>query len=116
DGGKSEIKVLGAAGDVQLAWRPKLVGATTGPGQLDTNGEMSVRVQSEHRITSDARLRVRSYGSPLEVFRVRLPPGMELLPLPPGGGMSVTPIEAPANEALAGNEPPWPGVEVRLDR
>src|SRR5262245_59687148 len=113
---KTEVAVLGAAGDLQLAWRPKLASATPESGQLDANGEISVRVQSEHRITSDARLRVRSYGPPLESFRVRLPPGMELLPLPPGGGIRVTPLAASADQAGAAGELPGQVVEVRLEK
>ena len=58
---KTEITVVGAAGDVQLAWRPKLAGAVTGTGQLDANGEISVRVQSEPepRLAPGAAVRVR---------------------------------------------------------
>ncbi len=115
DDRKTEITVVGAAGDVQLAWRPKPPGAVTGTGQLDANGEISVRVQSEHRITSDARLRVRSYGTALETFRVRLPPGMEYLPLPAGAGIHVTPVDAPAKSAAKGG-PGGQLVEVRLDK
>jgi hypothetical protein len=113
---KTEIAVLGAAGDLQLAWRPKLASTAAESGQLDANGEISVRVQSEHRVTSDARLRVRSYGPPLESFRVRLPPGMELLPLPPGAGIRVTPLPAGAEESTAKGEIPGQIVEVRLEK
>src|SRR5207237_6619015 len=67
---RTEIAVVGPAGDVQLAWRPQRDTGTAGPAQLDASGEIAVRIQSEHRITSDARLRVRSYGSLLEAFRV----------------------------------------------
>lgn len=114
--GKTEVAVLGAAGDMQLVWRPKLAGATLESGQLDANGEISVRVQSEHRITSDARLRVRSYGPPLDSFRVRLPPGMELLPLPPGNGIRLTPLSASPDESGAAGELSGQVVEVRLEK
>lgn len=112
---RTEIVILGAAGDLQLAWRPRHE-AGKGPVQLDASGEIAVRIQSEHRITSDARLRVRGYGAPLESFRVRLPPGMELLPAPPGGGYSVTAVDL---EAPATNGDPQRSeqlVEVRLDK
>jgi hypothetical protein len=112
----TQIVVIGAAGEMQLGWRPKAASATASAGQLDANGEISVRVQSEHRITSEARLRVRSYGPALETFRVRLPPGMELLPVPPGSGISVTPLAASGSETSAKGEVPGQIVEVRLEK
>src|SRR5437762_876841 len=44
-------------------------------------------------LAADARLRVRSYGPPLESFRVRLPPGMELISTTSGGGYSLAVID-----------------------
>jgi hypothetical protein len=113
---QTELAVLGAAGDLQLAWGRGQAARTRGPTQLDASGEIVVRVESEHRITSDARLRVRSYGGPLETFRVRLPPGMELLPLPSTGGYTMTPLpQAPAPPA-DGKLPAGQIVELRLDK
>lgn len=115
DQGRTELVILGAAGDLQLAWRPRRE-AAKGPVQLDASGEIAVRIQSEHRITSDARLRVRGYGAPLESFRVRLPLGMELLPAPPGGGYSVTAVDLETPAAIEGQQRPEQLVEIRLDK
>jgi hypothetical protein len=101
---------------VQLALRPRRDTAKTGSAQLDASGEITVRIQSERRISSDARLRVRGYGPPLETFRVQLPPGMELLPLPPAGGFSVTSLPPILDESNPQRGPPPQIVEVRLDK
>jgi len=116
DNGKAEITVAGAAGDMQLAWR--LRRQTTGNQlQLDASGEIAVRIHSEHRIAADARLRVRSYGPPLESFRVRLPPGMELISTTTGGGYSLTVVDpetrgGPPKNAVQSQQL----VDVRLDK
>ena len=111
---KTEISVLGVAGEMQLAWRPARETTAKGRTQLDANGEIVVRIESEHRVTSDAQLRVQSYGAALETFRVRLPPGMELVPLPPGGGFTVTPSATPLGDgASARNAQAQQIVEVR---
>ena len=115
DEGRTEVVVLGAAGDLQLAWRPRRE-AQRGPVQLDASGEIAVRIQSEHRITSDARLRVRSYGTGLESFRVRLPPGMELLQTPAAGGYSVTAVDLEAREPDGTERRSEQMVEVRFDK
>ena len=85
----------------------------SGCAQLDASGEISVRIQSEHRITSEARLRVRSFAGALTQFRVRLPPGMELAPAPTVGGYSVTAL---AEETTQRNRSAGQIVEVRLER
>jgi hypothetical protein len=116
ENGSAEITVAGAAGDMQLAWRlrRKTVGSAS---QLDASGEIAVRIHSEHRIAADARLRVRGYGPPIESFRVRLPPGMELISTTSVGGYSLAVIDPettdnrPKNAAQAQQL-----VEVRLDK
>ena len=77
---RSELVVVGAAGDLQLTWRELRVPAEDQAPALDVSGELVVRVESQRRVATDARLRVRSYTAPIETFRVRLPPGMELVP------------------------------------
>jgi hypothetical protein len=113
---RTEIVVMGAAGDLNLAWRSR-PDTSKVPTQLDASGEITVRIQSEHRITSEARLRVRSYGPPVESFRVRLPPGMEMLPAAPGGGYSLAAVDLQL-PATAADSPQQPEqiVEVRLDK
>ena len=113
-GNKTEIAVLGPAGDLQLSWRKGRVAVSKAAAQFDASGEIQVRVESQQSITSTARLRVRSYSGALDVFQVRLPPGMELDIAPAGltAGYSVTPL------AESGPRRPAVGqlVEVRLDK
>jgi hypothetical protein len=112
DAGRTEIAVLGAAGDLVLAWRAQRETEKTAV-QLDASGEIAVRIQSEHRITSDARLRVRSYGAPLESFQVALPPGMELLQSPASGyRISSVGFRSPVGGTALQEQI----VEVRLDK
>jgi hypothetical protein len=109
---KSEITVVGAAGELQLGWRKMLEAAGSGPILLDSSGEIVVKVESESRITSDARLRVRSLGAPLSTFQVRLPAGMELVPASPVG-YTISTVAASGGE---GTKAPFPVVEIHLDR
>jgi hypothetical protein len=118
----SEIAVLGPGGELQIVWRRRLDAVQgSSASQLDVNGEISVRIQSERRITADARLRVRPSGGPLTAFRVRLPPGMELLPVGIGTGYTASVVaDAVAAPSLAApsqeNRATSQLVEVRLDR
>lgn len=116
DGGHTEVTVLGAGGDLQLVWRPRR-DTTKTLLQLDVSGEIATRIHSEHRIASDARLRVRSFGSLFDSFRVRLPPGMELIPTSSSGGYSVSAVDLEAATTNSATLPfPEQLVEVRLDK
>jgi hypothetical protein len=114
-GGDTDISVLGPAGDLQLGWRVAREAATAGPVLLDSAGEIVVKVESENRISSDARLRVRSLGAPLASFQVRLPAGMELVPASPAG-YTVSPASAPTDAGGDKSAAQFQVVEVRLDR
>ncbi len=107
-GGKSEVEVIGPGGDLQLTWQPSLGMSGEARQLLDASGEIVVRIEGRNRIGSDARLKVRSFGSPVEVFRVRLPVGMEWVPTNPTG-YSVTPVSAAGGQKAQ-------EVEVKLDR
>lgn len=89
----TQITVLGAAGDLKLVWRESLVKTSQEETRLDVSGNIAVRIESEQRVTSDARLRVRTLGQSLESFVVRLPPGMEFVPLAPATEYRVTPLD-----------------------
>ena len=107
-GGKSEVEVIGPGGDLQLTWQPAQGMSAEARQLLDASGEILVRVGGRNLIGSDARLKVRSFGSPVETFRVRLPPGMEWVPTNPTG-YSVIPVTAAGGEKAQ-------EVEVKLDR
>jgi hypothetical protein len=111
---RSQIVVLGPAADLQLAWHAVSGKTTDDPPQFDANGDIHVHVESEHRITADASLQLRSYRGPLERFHVRLPPGMELVPIASTGyviaaeSSALAPSELPESEGQL--------VDVRLDK
>ena len=111
--GGSEVAVLGATGDVTLAWQAGRDAAAAGPLLLESAGEITVRVDGENRISSEARLRVRSFSGALDAFQVRLPPGMELVSTKPSGySLSVVPPAEEAQPAKSAAEI----VQVKFER
>jgi len=92
-GGKSELDVIGPGGDLEITWQPAQGMSAEAKQLLDASGEIAVKIEGRNRIGSDARLKVRSFGSPVETFRVRLPAGMEWVPTNPTG-YTVTPVSA----------------------
>lgn len=115
EGEQSEISVIGPAGDLQVNWRESRAAPAAGPVLLDSAGEIVVKVESESRISSDAKLRVRSLGAPLTSFQVRLPAGMELVPTSPVG-YSINVVSQPPESGGDKNSPQFQVVEIRLDR
>ncbi|HUE71261.1 MAG TPA: hypothetical protein VMP01_10285 [Pirellulaceae bacterium] len=111
--GKSEIEVLGAGGELSLFWQPAQAMAAGTRMVLEAAGEISVKIEGRSRVSSEARLTVRSLNGSLQTFRVRLPPKMEYVPANPSG-YTVTLVE-PASDASAA-EKESPLVEVKLDR
>ena len=109
-GGRSEISLLGAAGELEISWRPSRETPTAG-NSLEAVGDVLVKVEGETRITSEAKLRVRNHAGPLETFQVRLPPGMELSPST-ATGYSIAPVNAPTGSRGEKSQL----VEVKLDR
>jgi hypothetical protein len=107
-GGKSEVEVIGSGGDLQLTWQAAQAMSAEARQLLDASGEIVVKIEGRNRIGSDARLKVRSFGSPVETFRVRLPAGMELVPTNPTD-YTVTPVSAAGGQKAQ-------EVEVKLDR
>lgn len=80
-GDRTELQVAGLGGDTSVSWTEGAAQAVRAAPTLEATGTVLVRTEGPRRVTSEARLRVRSYGVPLETFRVRLPAGMELFPL-----------------------------------
>ena len=111
--GKSEIEVLGAGGDLALAWQPAQTMAASARMALEAAGEISVKIEGRSRVTSEARLTVRSLSGPLQTFRVRLPPKTEYVPAS-ASGYTVTVVEPAADASPAEKESPL--LEIKLDR
>ena len=115
DGGRSEVSVLGPAGELQLSWRMGRTTTAKGPPQFDASGEIQVRVDSQRSITSTAQIKVQSYSGLLETFQVRLPAGMELENIN-RAGYTVTPLSAAAIGERRPKADQGQVVEVRLDK
>jgi hypothetical protein len=110
---RSELTVLGPAGELELVWQRGRGGATALAASLESSAEITVKVEGENRVSSDVRLRLRRFGGALETVRVRLPPGMELIPTSaPGYTISVV---DPGN-ATGKRGPPPAIVEIKFDR
>ena len=63
----------GTGGGLEISWQEK----TATSSLLEATGAISVLVTGD-RVQCDAKLKVHSYGSPIESFVVRLPADMEL--------------------------------------
>ena len=112
--GQSEVVVLGPAGSLALAWQAGSAPAASRPAALEASGEIVVKIEGEHRVTSDVRLRVRSSAGVVETVQVRLPPEMELVPVE-SAGYTVTPLPAaaaPADRRQGSGQV----VEIKFDR
>jgi hypothetical protein len=74
----TQLEVDGLHGDYRLSWttagadQPELTSVTS------ATGEIAISIDG-HSVRSDARLTVRSYGGGFDRFRVRLPPGAQLI-------------------------------------
>ncbi|MFO0903971.1 MAG: hypothetical protein U0939_13285 [Pirellulales bacterium] len=110
DAQSSELVVAGIGGDFQLNWLDTPVDTTVIAPTLEATSAIMVRVEGPRRLTSEARLKVRSYGVPLTAFRVKLPAGLEWFPLTEPG-YRVNLVETLRTEGL----PPTQVVEVTLD-
>lgn len=106
--GRSEVAVIGLAGDFVLQWfDPGDVQAET-PQVVEAAGEVLVRYQSRS-MEAEATFTVRVYGAPLDRFRVRLPEGTQWVPPTPEPS-DYTLVAAPAEEQA----PQRAIVEVRF--
>ena len=86
----TELTVRGFEGDFELAWS-KPADKVAASGVLEVTGEITVRIESSS-VDSEAQLLVRRHMGALESFRVRLPPGAELVP-ETNVGYWVVPVE-----------------------
>jgi hypothetical protein len=104
EGETSVISVLGVGGDFSLSWLAAPSLAAQSESVLESSGAILVKIDGRS-VTSDATLTVRSFGSPFDKFRVKLPKGAVLT-----GG------EQAGYTLLAAGSMGDPLVEVRLDK
>jgi hypothetical protein len=86
DGGGTQLNVTGPSGDFRLSWTTPASERQELSTVLSATGAIAVTIDG-HSIRSDAHLTVRSYGGSFDRFRVRLPPGAQLVqdrPAEPG--------------------------------
>lgn len=107
-GDKHELALTGASGAVQLTWQPGDA-SQGGRSLIEALGDIRILVEGKNRLRSEAKLKVRDLSQPLTSFRVRLPPGMRLVP------------ETVAGYRVSGIEEKPPSnlgklIEVQLDR
>ncbi len=88
----SEITLRGLAGRVELAWQEHSLENTS--SLLEAMGQVFAQVDSRS-VQFDALLTVRGFGTPFDRFRVKLPPGAQLVGGAPAG----------ANYTLSGVRP-----------
>lgn len=77
--GGTRIEVAGVAGQFRLSWRAAENEASEIATVLSAAGAIRVAIDGRS-VRSDARLTVQSYGGGFDRFRVRLPPGAQLIP------------------------------------
>lgn len=96
------------ADTVHLAWRAPPTEEGRSSGWLEATGELDVRVDRDGVVTN-AHLRLRSTGAPIESFQVTLPASAELLPAE-FSAYAVEPIASEGSEDAEAQQ----RVQVRL--
>jgi hypothetical protein len=77
----TEFVVIGGGGDYRLSWRAGDPRDSELSPVLEATGSVQIGLDGR-TVSSVARLNVRSLGGPFQRFRVRIPPGSELVPSP----------------------------------
>ncbi|MFO0870948.1 MAG: hypothetical protein U0935_18625 [Pirellulales bacterium] len=110
EGEWAEIQAAGLSGDFQLSWIDSPSDAASIPATIEASAAILTRVEGPGRLTSEARLKVRSYGIPLTTFRVKFPAGLDWFPLnEPGYRVNLVETLRPEGQ------PPVHVVEVTMD-
>lgn len=110
DEGRGLLSARGIRGDVSVSWRESHGAEEQAEIRLDVKGSIEVTANELlHEVRSEGHFEVRGFGRPVEVFQVRLPPGMQLRETPEPG-YEVRPLPS---EEDAGGEGQL--VEVRMD-
>lgn len=102
---------MGLGGEFELAWRSSERPMAKVPTALESYGVILARLDGRS-VRSEARLTVRSFGGEFEQFRVRLPPGAELI-TGSQPGYTLAPVDASPGSTGRSNERL---VDVKLDR
>ena len=74
--GQTQLIVQGLRGNLQLSWQTS---AAQPARVMEVQGQILVRIMGPDEFQTEARLRVPSFGQPIESFQVRLPPGHALV-------------------------------------
>lgn len=98
EGGGTAITVLGLRGDFALSWHGPRTKGSSLPVVLESVGTLLARIDGRE-VNSEVTLTVRSYGAPMERFRIRLPEGAALLSESVSGGGQISLVAAPQPEA-----------------
>jgi hypothetical protein len=77
--GGTRLEVAGPVGSFRLIWHSAEKGASEFATVLSASGAIRVSIDGRS-VRSEARLTVQSYGAGFDRFRVRLPPGAQLIP------------------------------------
>ncbi len=105
------FSIRGIRGNVSISWHKSRAAERQANVRLDVFGTIVVTADELlQEVRSDGRFVVRGFGGPVEVFQVRLPPGMRLREVPEDG-YEVRPLVE--EESVRGD---GQLVEVRLDR
>ena len=91
----TQLTAIGLTGEFAMTWQAADTPVARLPTTLDATGAITLRVDGR-MIHSEAKLTVRSSGGEYDGFRVRLPPGAESTPMPPG------PISVATSESADG--------------
>ena len=80
EGGGTQLKATALGRWLRLSWRDGQSTGTRQPVVLKVTGTVLTKIEEPTRITSEARLLVRSFGGDVDRLRVRLPPGATWIP------------------------------------
>lgn len=106
---KTTFSVVGASGPTELAWRSPGSTVAMTPAVLEASGLIWARID-DRSVGYEAKLSVRSFGGPFDSFRVRLPPGSQLIGnSQPGVSIVALPVDEKEKSTA-------PVVEIRLDK
>lgn len=98
DAQRTVLLVDGTGGNLELAWQEK----NAQPSLMEATGSVLVTVGAD-RVECNAKLKVRGYGSPIDSFTVRLPPGMDLVALSQPG-LRLSTVNNAAEQGEAGQQ------------